>query len=289
MNKYAIAVAALALAFATSVFAQTPYFHWYRLNEGSGATVTNSATQSGIGTVAAQGVFTDGTGVLAPSWTSPGGLGNTGINLSSPAAFLDSGLDADTHLNTTDFTFEMLVNTNGVSQEGNALFVICTSSAAEVAFYVSSSVNVLSLQVGASVVASGTTGLNDGNWHHVALVYDRTAQTATGYLDGVQQFQATSQSWTFSASTNVVYFNGRTTSAFARWSGLADEIKLDNTARSTSAFVLPNPGGGGSGGGGGDGGDDGGCSTSTGPSYLWVLGCTLLLIAAMRVARHQDT
>ena len=272
------------LSVGAGLFAQTPYFHWYQLNEGTGAVIANTATQSGVGTIAAQGVFTDGTGVATPTWSSPGGLGNTCVDLSSPTAFLDSGLDPDIHLNTIDFTVEMLVNANGVSPGGKALCSICNSSSVEVSFYVPSPSNSIALQVGSTVVASGSTSIHDGNWHHVALVYDRTAQTATGYIDGVQAFQATSQNWTFSTGTKVVYGNGRTTSSFARWTGLIDEIKLDNTARSPSAFVLPSPGGGGS----GDGGDDESCSTASRSSKLWLFGVFALLLMVARVGRSRE-
>ncbi|MCA8919624.1 MAG: LamG domain-containing protein [Planctomycetes bacterium] len=274
------------LSVGAGLFAQTPYFHWYQLNEGTGAVIANTATQSGVGTIAAQGVFTDGTGVATPTWTSPGGLGNTGVDLSTPTAFLDSGLDPDLHLNTIDFTVEMLINTNGTAQTGNILFAVCDASTIEAALYVTGmGTSQLALAgTGGGFVDSGGPNLNDGNWHHVALVYDRSAQTATGYVDGTQAFQATSQSWTFSAGTKVVYFNGRTLSSFGRWSALADEIKLDNTARSPSAFVMPSPGGG----GGDGGGDDESCSTAVGQSELWVFGVLFLLFVAVRTSRRRE-
>ena len=160
---------------------------------------------------------------------------------------------------------------------------MCTDTANEVAFYVGSPSNLLTLQVGASVTQTGGSTVNDGAWHHVALVYNRTAQTATAYLDGAQQWQATSQNWTFSSNSKVVYFNGRTLSSFGRWTGLADEIKLDNTARNPTAFVMPSPGGG-----GGDGGDDESCSTSAGRSHLWLLSVFFLLFVAVRIGRHRE-
>ena len=287
MNKTAtLALLVGALLYAGALFAQTPYFHWYQLNEGSGSVVANTATQSGMGSIAAQGVFTNGTGVATPTWASPGGLGDDCVNLNSPTAFLDSGLDPDIHLNSSDFTVELLVNFNGASQAGNFLFAMCTSSAIEVAILVTGS-NRISLQVGTTVQATGSTILSDGNWHHVALVYDRTAQTATGYVDGNTEFSAGSQNYTFSASSKVVYFNGRTTSANGRYTGLADELKLDNTARSTSAFVMPNPGSGG-GGGGGDDGDDGGCVASTRQGLPWIAGLLLVLLATVRLDKKRN-
>lgn len=265
--------------------AQTPYFHWYQLNEGSGAIVANTASQAGVGSIAAQGIFTDGTGVATPTWISPGGLGDDCVDLSSPTAFLDSGLDPDIHLNTSDFTVEALVHTNGTTQDGNVICAMCTSSAIELALYLTGG-SVLALADGGGLVTSGGASINDNSWHHVALVYDRTAQTTTGYLDGSQVFQATSQSYTFTSNSKVVYLNGRTLSAFGRWSGLADELKLDNTARSPSAFVLPNPGSGG--GGGGGGGDNGGCSTSANNGVEWVAMMLLVLVAGVRLIRTHD-
>lgn len=286
MTRYAhLSLILFVTVFAAGLFAQTPYFHWYQLNEGSGSVIANTATQSGVGSIAAQGVFTDGTGVATPTWISPGGLGNTGIDLSTPTAFLDSGLDPDTHLNTSDFTVEILIHTNGTAQIGNIIFAVCNASTIEAALYVTGmgTTQLALAGSGGGYVDSGGPDLNDGNWHHVALVYDRSAQTATGFVDGTQAFQATSQNWTFSAGTKVVYFNGRTLSSFGRWTGLADEIKLDNTARSPTAFVMPSPGGG-----GGDGGDDESCSTSTGRSHLWLLSVFFLLFVAVRIGRHRE-
>jgi hypothetical protein len=157
---------------------------------------------------------------------------------------------------------------------------MCTSSAIEMAFYMGTS-GVIAYQ-GSSTVF-GTTDIEDGNWHHVALVYDRTAQTATGYVDGNQEFQATAQNLSFSSASKVVYCNGRTTTSFGRWTGLVDEIKLDNTARSPSQFVLPGSGGG----GGGDGGGDESCSTSVNTGAEWVFALLLLVLAAVRVVRTR--
>ncbi len=283
-----ILAVAVCMAVGAVVAAQTPALHWYKLNEGSGSTVANDATQSGMGTVAASVAFTTGSAVGTPTWRTPGGLGDDCVNMASPAVWLDSGLDPDLHINSTDFTIEMLINTNGATQEGKILAAMCTSSGIELSMYIASPTSKLAVEDASTVLASGTTNLNDGNWHHVAIVYDRSAQTLTGYVDGSQEFMLSSQTYTFTSNSKVVYFNGRTTTEFGRFTGFADEIKLDNTARSPSTFVMPAPGSGssGGGGGGGDGGDDGGCvASTTGASVaLWAL---LLAIPAVVYLRRR--
>ncbi len=85
---------------------------------------------------------------------------------------------------------------------------------------------------------SGSTDLLDGNWHHVALVFDQAAGTLTCYVDGTvygtpQNVTATLD---FGASHALIgadfdRFNSGLGNYF---NGLIDEVRLWNTARSAA-------------------------------------------------------
>jgi MYXO-CTERM domain-containing protein len=213
-------------------------------------------------------------------------VGTGAVNLSGQSVWLDTGLPGTT-LNSSSLTVECWINTNGSSQEGNVLFSICTNSALDLSLYIAGPSNHIAIQTSAGIAASGTTTINDGNWHHVALVYDRTGMTLTGYVDGVQDCQATGQNLTFTAGSNVVFFNGRTTTSFGNWGARADEVRMHSSVVAPADFadtLSPvNP----SGGGGDDGGDDEGCSTGGGSSPLFALLPAIAVGAALLRRRRE--
>lgn len=293
MSKFMASVLTLFVAamFGSLLGAQTtPNLFWFRFEETSGSSSTNQATLAGsmFGgfTVTTSGLFTDGMGLASPPRIQPGAVGSGAVNLFGVSAWLDTGLPGTT-LNASSFTVECWVNTNNVSQEGNAVFSICTNTAANVTLYIASANNRLALEVNGSIAATSTTGtINDGNWHHVALVYDRTAQTATGFVDAVQVFQATAQNYTLSAGSNVCFFNGRTTSSFGKWSGRADEARMHSSALSSTQFastlapVSPTPSDGGS--------DEEGCTTADSQGYGFaLLAVAALLAMSVRIRRRS--
>lgn len=280
----------LATVAAAGLYAQpTPDLFWFRFSETSGTSSTNFGTDAGsmVGgfTVATAGVFTNGTTAATPNRIQPGAVGPGAINLAGQSVWLDVGLPGTVY-NADDFTFECWVNLNSVSQEGNVLFSICDNSTLEFAVYLSSASNFLAIDRPGVGLTAGTTSLLDASWHHVAVVYDRSAQTITGYIDGVQDFQITGATLTFSAGTNTVFFNGRTTTAFGVYSGRADEVRLHMAALAAAdladTLAPSTPGGGGDGGGG----DDEGCTT-TGHRGLLVLLVPALALMAVRLRRSR--
>lgn len=72
----------------------------------------------------------------------------------------------------------------------------------------------------------------DTSWHHIVVVYDKTAETVTLYTDGVIQ-QAVSKQASVALSGNVAtssdsLFIGSSATGADRWTGLIDEIKIFN-------------------------------------------------------------
>lgn len=293
MRPMTILLSLIMTAFACAVAAQpTPDLFWFRFEETSGTSSTNQGTLAGGNfggfTVTTAGLFTNGTTAATPNRIQPGAVGTGAVNLSGQSVWLDTGLPGTT-LNTGSFTVECWINTGGVSQEGNTIFSICTSSTLNLSLFVGSASNLLSMEAFGGIVGSGTaTTVNDGNWHHVAVVYNRSSQTLTTYHNGVQEKQATSQNLTFVSGSNVVFFNGRTTSAFGNWSARADEVRMHSSViapanfATTLAPVTP-----GSGSGGDDGGDDDkGCAANTTGGWAVLALLALALFAVLRRERR---
>lgn len=136
MSKFMASVLTLFVAamFGSLLGAQTtPNLFWFRFEETSGSSSTNQATLAGsmFGgfTVTTSGLFTDGMGLASPR-IQPGAVGTGAVNLFGVSAWLDTGLPGTT-LNASSFTVECWVNTNNVSQEGNAVFSICTNTSSQ--------------------------------------------------------------------------------------------------------------------------------------------------------------
>lgn len=292
MRPLPLFLAAAIAVFACAAAAQpTPDLFWFRFEETSGTSSTNQGTLAGsmFGgfTVTTAGLFTNGTTAATPNRIQPGAVGTGAVNLNGQSVWLDTGLPGTT-LNAGSFTVECWINTGGVSQEGNTVFSICTNSALNFGLFLGSSNNRLAIEYNGALTSGVTVNLNDGNWHHVAVVYNRATSTTTGYIDGVQELQATGQNYTFSSGSNVCFFNGRTTTPFGKWNGRADEVRMHSTVIAPANFAKTlapvTPSGGGS--GDDDGEDDGGCAATHGTHWALLAPAGLMLLAARRRRRR---
>lgn len=95
--------------------------------------------------------------------------------------------------------------------------------------------NAIRLEVAGNGV-SGTIAVNDGNWHHVACVYDPAAtNTVKLYVDGVLDTQGNISVSVNSSSGNFQI--GRRIDASKYFNGDIDEVKIWNVARSLPSIV----------------------------------------------------
>lgn len=71
---------------------------------------------------------------------------------------------------------------------------------------------------------TGTAPLNDGRWHHVALVDDRGTETI--YVDGTQDFVTSKMMHSLNSTANQVWIGGSPdpTDSVARMIGMIDEV-----------------------------------------------------------------
>jgi len=82
----------------------------------------------------------------------------------------------------------------------------------------------------------GSIDVEDGNWHHVAVVWDRDAYTSI-YVDGVLDIAtATSYSGTDIQGSDDVFFGDKQSGSTQGLTGTMDEIRIWNTALSQSTI-----------------------------------------------------
>lgn len=110
---------------------------------------------------------------------------------------------------------------------------------------IGSSTQVLRLEVqGGSI--NGTSRLNDGNWHHVAVVvddFDNNGSTnvneAKLYVDGqLEPIGSTSSEAIDTASSNTAVIGGASHSTGYNFTGDIDEIRINHSAKSAADISL---------------------------------------------------
>jgi hypothetical protein len=156
---------------------------------------------------------------------------NFGLNVSDYGMNFDASDDfcsVSTPLTTSDFTIEAQFKTTSTTASAYRRIFSWTNYGLEIAV-----VNGVLYTYRNSWSATTATGLNNGNWHHVALT--KTATTLTIFVDGVQVGQRTVA---VTLSGNMLIggpeiFN--TTNDF--FNGTIDEVRVWNTARSQSSII----------------------------------------------------
>jgi len=146
-------------------------------------------------------------------------------------------LGADiTNLNTSSFTIETWVRTTGssegilVSSDNDAVW-----ESGERAFYIDANGNPAFTGFGNSTITASLS-VNDGSWHHIAVVRDYSTLPGTGkiYIDGIDRTATTA--YVANAFPNSGTFSiGRPNFAEAPnfFTGDLDELRIWNIARST--------------------------------------------------------
>ncbi|MCP4111319.1 MAG: hypothetical protein GY749_38290, partial [Desulfobacteraceae bacterium] len=182
----------------------------------------------------------DGTLYNSPSWVTSGATlseysqpGNA-MSFDGTDDYVDIN-DSVTDLAYADFTMEAWIKTTRTSssqsiivkQDGDTSW-----EAGEKSFYTSASGTVNFVGWGNSYI-KGTTAVNDGDWHHVAVVWDYTAETGYIYVDGVDD----TSSSTYNANK---YDNDGDTlkigdpnysEGYNHFEGQIDELRIWSTAR----------------------------------------------------------
>ncbi|MCA8919663.1 MAG: lamin tail domain-containing protein, partial [Planctomycetes bacterium] len=202
------------MAGASICSAQVPEVLYYKLNETTGTTTANDASP---GQGANPATFNP-----APTWVTTGQP--LGASAKSGLAVITSGTSLST---TASFTIEFWMQ--GTS--GTFGYLCGDPGAGNVRIFAAGAAGTNNITLrGGGFSNLDLANANDGNWNHVAFVYDSVAQTMTAYLNGTQAGQNTAQTGTGTGSGFFVGNNqAGTGSGFA---GGMDEFRLWSTPRS---------------------------------------------------------
>lgn len=159
------------MTYASEVLADSPAL-WWRLNDASGTTVTDSSGNARHGT-----------------YTNAPTLGVTGLVAGDTAVQLDGTNDSITYsgavlTNATASTIEIWYKQLTTLDSGILFRVDGASSHQEAALNTTSSFEVNPTNTGSTTV-SGVANLINGSRHHIVLTYADTGDTVTVYVDGV--------------------------------------------------------------------------------------------------------
>lgn len=142
---------------------------------------------------------------------------------------------------TTDFAIEAWVKGSGTNFDGAGIITMATNSPTFTGFSMIVYQGRLGVEIGdgASVQSPATddlygyTIIDDGDWHHVALSFNRAGQNVAFYVDGIQEFSMNSSllgtdltSGVFNIGTNYDLSND--------FNGNIDEVRFWSTEKSDS-------------------------------------------------------
>jgi hypothetical protein len=101
--------------------------------------------------------------------------------------------------------------------------------------------NLTETMIGTGEGLLGSSTLNDDNWHHVAMVVDRSATNAKLYVDGVIEADVTNSALGGNLDNDGTMYIGSERNQNAFVNGLIDEVRIWSVAR-TQAELLANKG-----------------------------------------------
>lgn len=111
------------------------------------------------------------------------------IDGSTEGFYCNTAAKANVNPTTNDFTIDALIKT---SDNTNTQYIFASYGNSSTPYYrvyvLGGSLYIVLRDADTNVFAAaalpGTSSMTDGNWHYVAVVFDRTAATATGFVDG---------------------------------------------------------------------------------------------------------
>jgi hypothetical protein len=137
----------------------------------------------------------------------------------------------------TNFTLETWVKYSASMPNYTGLVVKGTTIAGWVGYQMLLVNNHVATEIrdGTNMVsAEGTTSLNDGNWHHLAMVVTRTSNNVKLYVDGIQEANVTNVAigGNIDNDSNLLIGVERTNALYL--GGNMDEVRVWNVARTCS-------------------------------------------------------
>ena len=235
-GSFGVAVVAAAGILATASVASAATVGEWRFAEGAGATAADSSGNGRNGTLVNFADLNAGAGNAGDSgWTSDGRLAFDGVN-----DHVTTPLSLSTLVGKS-FTIEAVVSHDNPTQTWSP-FVGESNSGAGGIFFLGKQQNVNTLHYNFAGLGSTNTGVvfADGQMHHIAVVFDDTANTITSYRDGVQMAQTTGVTGTLT-TTSDMWIGAVGHAAVERWNGYMDHVRISDVALAPAQFI-PEPG-----------------------------------------------
>ncbi len=192
----------------------------WEMNYGSGATVLDKSDCENTGTL-----------IGNVAWETNGQLdrnGSLGKSLTFSGGYVDCGNASSLTLGDENFTITAWVKT---SVTGSSQMILSKKSSAysDGFDFCISSINKLRFGQNGVYSLSNTAGLvNDGNWHHVAVVVDRTNDLLYFYVDGVADgLERDISGWGSITTTNNLWIGNRIGGTFP-FKGNIDKVLIYN-------------------------------------------------------------
>ena len=201
-----------------------------------GADASTSFTDKSIGG-ATHTVTANGTAQVD---TAESQFGGASLLLDGNSDYLSVPYHSDFNF-AGDFTVECWFNTSSAPAAATNIVGRWDNDTNELSYtLMMDSTGEMKLQIhdGSTSSVNSSGIFDDGVWHHAALVYDSSANTATIYVDGAQEAQVTGLGTltTDTADLHIGIKFGGTDRFFDGW---IDEIRISNVARYTGTFTPP--------------------------------------------------
>ena len=152
------------------------------------------------------------------------------VDCGNPASLqITNTITLSAWIKTTDTSsYEIVIGKDGVSTGTKSFLLYRSGSVARFGVYKSNVGNFI----------SGTTTINDGNWHHIMGINDGTDLKI--YVNGTLEGTSIGNGGTFDNGTNTFYIGrrGGSPSQRAYFTGNIDEIAVWNTDQSANASAI---------------------------------------------------
>ncbi|EDN70454.1 VCBS [Beggiatoa sp. PS] len=176
---------------------------------------------------------------ITVDWSETSEIAGNNLSFDGMDDYVDLQTDV-VELAQADFSLEAWINT-AYSGSGQGILVSNDADSSwelgEKAFHVTSSGTLQFVGWGNGYI-KGSTAVNDGQWHHVAVVWDYTAGSGKIYLDGADDTDTGGTNYVASNANNagdtlkIAYSNFNSSEAPNYFNGGIDEVRVWNTARS---------------------------------------------------------
>ena len=202
---------------------------YYSGDEGTGTSLYDRSGNANTGTL--------GTGASAPSWTA--GKFGKALKFDGTDDYVTIPTSANFDFGAGDFTFGMWLKTTQDCSGNKVYFGRYTS---DETYWIgcASSNNSITLNARDSndvtTSATGTTAVNDGDWHYIAGV--KNGNTLSVYIDGIFEKSATASytgNWNFNPAVDSVIGGKYANSYYSE--AVLDEIRIYNYARTPSQLI----------------------------------------------------